>query len=1154
MPDSLSKFDDDSTKEKSSVSGGTATADDSEPVDISDGTILGASIDQTTGDVILVGVDDVTNFRVGDTINVSSVINTATGTNAVGIVTSITDTSASGTGSPYILGVTLGVATAIAGQYIIANYFIDNCATGYGTCVSTDTGAARVNDIGFYIASGVSFSKIFNTIVSSTTMELDYTVEPAFPDSVQVDTNVSGTNTDDALETPVGPFRLSTTEALGSSFDITISVKNFGLTLDDNEKTTVNVYLTGTIPGTPVDSADVSNGTMVPTQASIARYQFIRLDGRANVFYRGSRLSVSTVDDPSNVTGRVLLTDDNDGLLVEATGNIGDGFGIDNTTSFFANEAIVKSYQYWYLDDVTDFDIGDTVTSPAVADDEDGNVQAGEATIEAVDTDSNRIYVSVELGEFYEGRSITEDDVTATSAEIRSMEKSAYVTGVLKVGTVTNFIVGGSVSTAAGDLAVVVSKDTALNHLYILHLSGSFSDSEGIDNVATFVASETTISGIVGPITSLALALASGPDTSSGVDFREGSLVSSAAGATQRGAGYAVAGTSTAARTLVVKMEHFDADKWIDIGDNLDDYTVTNTGLGSPYTVASSTLSNLMIGYVDEQIHLEPFILGSFSSAEIVPEVPDGLSFDTTTGLISGTPTEPTNLQSYTLTFNYPGESSVAYVFSMVIYNQFQISQTTANTSSFLLHKEGRGLAGAECKVYSSQVIDDPSDPLYETAVYGYNDVVCRLEGGEQDFYRQGIELNIKAGGGMCEFIRYRPFSYQGVPEGATSATYVRYSDFSAAASCNGGTATSSTANVTTAELDAGNSRPTATRAFGQTYCTAGTTCIINDGNPVTNNTEELCQLNHSLADNGNLYDLPNADYGSYTLTTVSCTEDAGQCDCSEVTDVISCDAESGDNIAGPIRDLGLNPTAALSILYPSLDPLNEKVTIDKPIDSFNNGNYSVANYASQNACYSATTYHVENSVALGATTHLSDWEAFANQNDAFGGSKVNPFYTFECLNASGDIKARIRMQAREWDRDTFTPESSEVEELIPASPMDDSTLSCFGNSCNNYGDYDDNNGTDFGTCAETQAMSLGGTTVDIEAGSHIITANSATFDPDDFRRGTLIKVGPGDELTFVVDNYISTTQIRVTVPSLQTGTGLAVDFYDGFRFPLEGF
>jgi hypothetical protein len=71
-----------------------------------------------------------------------------------------------------------------------------------------------------------------------------------------------------------------------------------------------------------------------------------------------------------------------------------------------------------------------------------------------------------------------------------------------------------------------------------------------------------------------------------------------------------------------------------------------------------------------------------------------------------------------------------------------------------------------------------------------------------------------------------------------------------------------------------------------------------------------------------------------------------------------------------------------------------------------------------------------------GITNRRSSWESYGNTRDPFGSSNsgvYNNYYTFNCLDASYDIKARIRVLVRDWDRE-FTPEDHELTNLATNS------------------------------------------------------------------------------------------------------------------------
>ena len=77
----------------------------------------------------------------------------------------------------------------------------------------------------------------------------------------------------------------------------------------------------------------------------------------------------------------------------------------------------------------------------------------------------------------------------------------------------------------------------------------------------------------------------------------------------------------------------------------------------------------------------------------------------------------------------------------------------------------------------------------------------------------------------------------------------------------------------------------------------------------------------------------------------------------------------------------------------------------------------------------------------------------FSNFNSGAPGYQAQPFYTFNCLDAARDLKARIRLQVRDWDR-VFTA-GHDIDKTIPSSLMDDSSIDLWGEDFNNQDDGD---------------------------------------------------------------------------------------------------
>lgn len=835
-----------------------------------------------------------------------------------------------------------------------------------------------------------------------------------------------------------------------------------------------------------------------PTLASMNRYQFVRISGNGNRFYRGSRVQT---DGPEFISGRVLMKIDTDGdetidgLLLENNGDIPDGKGLDNTAVFFSAESTVLPYQFWYVKDVTNFTVSEQLTS----------VRGDQVTVEARDATNNRLYVRVNNGTFITGDVI--EDGSSNSSTIKSIEDRHYVTGALEVSQTdfAAFLVGGPITYFDGattGTGVVVQKHIDNNntvgivgderyYLLIQHVSGPLpSEGETIENSFTFNAGSTKrVLKVVGPNVDLTINGGASAVTSSGRvngfgnPFFEGNLIGEfvRAGAIDgqhlyKSVGYAAYGTDYASNQVTVMVEDFFNHFSVDTANLnfIDDFTESASAVGAgasnPNGVSGVRLSNLIVGYVGEPLHLEPSLKGEFNLASISPEtLPTGLTFDSTTGVISGTATNPTGGATYTISFRTAdGTGTTSYSFPFIIYNQFEIAQTTESASSYVIHKEGQGMGSSRCKVISPQLIDDVNDPNYNQAIYGLNDIICVLEGGESDIYNRGISFDIKYGAGMCEYVQYVPYSYQSFLPGASNRFVTTYNAFPDSVNCNNGdsvtiSGTAIGTYVANANLAAGSAIPIASRTYDETYCDSGSSdCVAN-----------------SVATNACIYDYsqldptyPNLDSGVVTARTVNCTytasgDSAGAvdgsgnpigngtpdevtcaCDVAEVE--INCNGEAINGLAGAKHYSGINIVSEGSKITTTNSGGNSTEVMTAPISKGFGSNRSLANFVSSrnyaaaatNSCY-ASNFHMDSYSASGTlTSNRSSWENYNGTRDPFGNSisgLYNNYYTYNCLDASFDIKARIRVLVRDWDRE-FTPEDHDLTNLasnsnFPAAP-----------------------------------------------------------------------------------------------------------------------
>ncbi len=906
-----------------------------------------------------------------------------------------------------------------------------------------------------------------------------------------------------------------------------------------------------------------------PSLASLARYQIIRLSSNANRFYRGTRISTPPVASEVVPSGRVLMTidaDENgsvDSLLIEGNGDFANNMGVDNTPSYFANEATVVPYIFLYVKDSTDFSVSSSLNSSSGA----------TATIVDKNDDSNVLYVKVNSGTFAVGDSLSGDGNTT----IDNILDRHYITDVFLLTTNTNnFDIGEEFTGAtAGDQGIVVAKDG--NYLFVRHLGGTFSQGEIITD--SNGSTTRTIDKIVGPNITINTNVGGGNIQNSSntyasttaEDFYEGqALTCYTSASAYLTSGFAVAGTDYLNGKVVMQIEDFGSHCEFASNYYIDDISSgsvsSNSGASDANDITSIDSSNLMIGYVSDLFYLDAFVKGEVSSATISPEVlPDGLTFDGDTGSISGIPTSPMTGESYTVTFRSSDGQEIAYTFDLVIYNQFEISQKTENASSLHMHREGQGYAASYCRVISPQVIDDISDNRYNDDIYGFNDVICRLEGGEGDFYNNGIEFEITAGAGMCEYVSYTPYSYKPYLGGNSVRTIVEYDSFSDATSCGTGASGTGTAEiggsaiddgyVTVAGLSGGNA--TASRSFGADYCDSGD-CVTNA------ETTDVCKYDYSQYNEN----WPNLDEGEITVISVSCEyeeldDGAGnvdtECDCTYTETVTECGGDATENISGAKMSSTLDPSEG-SIVINAFAGINDSQVIDSPISLQTNNKYlanyiALEDYGNANGCY-ANNYHMEEYSTPGVvSTHRADWSGYTSATDPLGNSsEVNPlskFYTFSCLDAAYNNKATITVQVRDWDNE-FSPEDPELEMLVNSTKMD-SNSSSFDNIFDLDSFWQWSGATlttpSYGTCGSTATSTVGVGSINIVAGENEATVTGIAAN-EAFPAGSVIQLSSGQRFLLGTSVYGDGTVELATTPESNYNTTFSV--IRKIPFPLK--
>ncbi|WP_290735649.1 putative Ig domain-containing protein [Halobacteriovorax sp. JY17] len=905
-----------------------------------------------------------------------------------------------------------------------------------------------------------------------------------------------------------------------------------------------------------------------PIQATIGRYQFIRISQNFNNFYIGSRFQTS-----GGTKGRVVHKIGNStsgGLLVDAQGTIEAGEDIDNVIPYYAAEARVQKYLLITLKNATTLAASNIITTT------DGDT----AQIQSVVTGENKVYALVSSGDFSAGEIINAG--TATETIVMDVVSKHYASHILRLTDASPLEIGGYISSNLGlGSADVIFKEDTNDYAYIQQLSGEFRQAENFDNTVTYAGPESTISRIIGPIVKITSSgNAGGAEvTSSTNSFIEGSTI------TAYQAGHKSSGIvlNTSGNDFIVDVKDIKGTNSFEIGNSLDDATPFNIALDSANTVTAIATGNVIPLYVGEETYIEGKIKGVFSNVKLTPEtLPQGLSFDGTTGVISGTPNEPQEKTTYTITYSSPGDADAVFTFELVTYNQFELIQETEQASSYILHKEGQGYGTTSCKILSSQV--SPTN----TSKYQMNDIVCRLEGQELDLYNRGAALKVKSGAGMCEYVRYIPEAHKSYPTGRTRSYFVQYNEFTDACMPFGGNPalpqidivnpiTGGALTIMDTAVDHTNG-PLSVQSggvinFGEKACVAGD-CLQQYGKAGATNA---CQFNHTTP-KGDL----KCDEGSKFTSTVSCEEKTdGYCACV-ATDWVEeeCGGNKNACISGGIRSTGLTIGLENSEIVNSFAGVVQEFTVKSP-QSYGLGNNTViANTTRASQCrdvsqnYAFDSYDDTGilSTFIGNYSNYnttdftaSDFEANVSPN---GGNEANAnkFYEYHCLDAAFNVKARIRLQIRDWDK-SFNPETPNIEVFDNGgaiSNIDDSTTTCFGLNCDQKWDWDTlidalaaaskpNYTVAAGSCSRGAYAAPAGTVRTTESSTTIHTSLPLN---SQLMPGMIVKVGTdltsGGEFRYFTVESVSSDRFTVTTPADMTLSGLDWEIARDFPFPMD--
>ena len=584
-------------------------------------------------------------------------------------------------------------------------------------------------------------------------------------------------------------------------------------------------------------------------------------------------------------------------------------------------------------------------------------------------------------------------------------------------------------------------------------------------------------------------------------------------------------------------------------GNNL-----TNNAIGAgPYTtsITSVETNNKFEIRRGEGTYIKPFLaLGSENFFSISPNLPDGLVLNSTTGSVSGTPTEATNSESFTVTVtNSIGSFSTSFDLEVVDY--FEVLDNL-NGPSYVMHKEGRLNKTTACRIDKKAIENFYSDSS-DSQKYNVVDIDCFLEAGESDLFNLGLDLQVDSGPDVCEFVQYYPYSYwQFKPQISQSP-----------ASTNLGYITSDTCiNDGSDKTGMAVSTINDAIAIGETDDVAAG--VVDGWTTFDFDNDLLCGGSHY-----NTYGtagVKNCDYGQETHFEISLTDGTSSgCKVTITEKTSNCGGTRSECIAGAITQ-NFNTISldnGFTRLTSSADNgLVQNYEYEAPISNGYNSNISLANYAASNSCESSTYEY---------SSH-----GWSNRNSSVSTNDIldpymgaQPFYTFACTDSAGELKARIRVMVRDWDY-TFT-KSSVIDEISPTN-MDRTGSDIFGNTYNERYDFDNLlsstsssysgcAGEDSGTAVAPSPTTIAITDVNIDTiiGSNVIFLNggsSETFNSFTSTSGdTYLQEGVGvvfGSNTYIVKDVISSSVVLLSSPSKTNETNGALSLSGAYRFPAS--
>lgn len=405
----------------------------------------------------------------------------------------------------------------------------------------------------------------------------------------------------------------------------------------------------------------------------------------------------------------------------------------------------------------------------------------------------------------------------------------------------------------------------------------------------------------------------------------------------------------------------------------------------------------------------------------------------------------------------------------------FQITNKSPTVLNYVLHRTGAGRASTPCRVESTStafssdlfISDKLSAASWDDRTL---DISCFFEAEELSLHFNGLKFGIEASKNTCEYIGYTPYSFLQAIPGDSSSTYTGIT-------CDGSVTSAQAATATPAasvpDYGAGPTKIGCEQLVDNNISVATRTPVSAD------DLQALCKFDYETNGGGNG---KNCDIGTitYTQNIVSDFDHDNnpatspvQIVTAGVPKVHSCGGKIMNCVGGPVKTIAGATTALTTDIFATEAnaDFSKEYTLSALIGK-RAGQYDIVNHRrglsnqeiefgdyvtptnwnslfikafdpSVMANYSANLY------PDGLTTILTSAEINAKAiagvttkrkplaGDPFlgyGGARVNPFYTFYCMDRAYEIKARIRMVVRDWDR--VFPSNTDELELITDSHL----------------------------------------------------------------------------------------------------------------------